>query len=64
MGKHLMAKVHIAMLNDFTESAVTELTSSIVDETALVILKRKRSCGITIVSLQRKFRFDVLFNPC
>jgi hypothetical protein len=39
MGKHLLAKPHIAKLNELTESEVTELTSSTVDETALAILK-------------------------
>jgi len=60
MGKHLMVKVHIAKLNKLTESKVTEWTSWIVDETALVIPKRQGSWGIPIVSLQRKFIFDIL----
>ena len=63
MGKQLQAKAHIAKLNTFTESEVTELTSSTVDETTLAILKKEGSHGITIVSLQRKFRFDIQFNP-
>ena len=63
MGKNLLAKAHIAKLNELTESEVTELTSTTVDETALAILKRQGSRGITIVSLQRKFRFDIQFNP-
>jgi len=63
MGKHLLAKAHIAKLNEITESEVTELTCSIVDETALAILKRQGSHGITIVSLQRKTIFDIQFNP-
>jgi hypothetical protein len=63
MGKHLLAKSHIAKLNELTESEVTELTSSTVDETALAILKRQRSRGITIVSFQRKTIFDIQFNP-
>jgi hypothetical protein len=63
MGKHLLAKAHIAKLNELTDSEVTELTSTMVDETALAILKRQGSRGITIVSLQRKFRFDIQFNP-
>ena len=50
------------MLNELTESEVTELTSTTVDETALAILKRQGSRGITIVSLQRKFRCDIQFN--
>jgi len=40
MGKHLLEKVHIAKLNEFTKSELTEMTSSTVDETALAILKR------------------------
>jgi len=63
MGKHLLAKAHIAKLNELTESEVTELTSTTVDETALAILKRQGSRGITIVSLQRKTIFDIQFNP-
>jgi hypothetical protein len=63
MGKHLLAKAHIAKLNKLTESEVTELTSSRVDETALAILKRQGSPGITIVCLQRKITFDIQFNP-
>jgi hypothetical protein len=43
MGKHLLATTHIASLNELTESEVTELTSSTVDETASAILKRKGS---------------------
>jgi hypothetical protein len=62
MGKHLLAKAHFAKLNELTDSEVTELTSTTVDDTALAILKRQGSRGITIVSLQRKFRFDIQFN--
>jgi len=43
MGKHLLAKAHIAKLNELTESEVTELTSSTVDETPLAILNRQGS---------------------
>jgi len=63
MGKHLLAKAHIAKLNELRESEVTELSSSTVDETALAILKREGSRGITIVSLQRKTIFDIQVNP-
>jgi len=63
MGKHLLEEAHIAQLNELTESEVTELTSLTVDETALAILKRQGSRGITIVSLQRIIRFDIKFNP-
>jgi hypothetical protein len=51
MGKHLLANAHIAKLNGLTESEVTELISTTVDETAVAILKRQGSRGITIVSL-------------
>jgi len=63
MGKHLLAKAHIAKLNELTESEVTELTSSTVDEIALAILKRQGSRGITIVSVPRKIIFDIQLNP-
>ena len=58
MGKYLLEKAHITNLTAVTESEVTELTTSTVDKTPLAILKRQRSRGITIVSLQRKFIFD------
>jgi len=63
MGKHLLAKAHIAKLNELTESEVIELTSSTVDETAWAILKRQGSRGITIVSSQRKIIFDIQVDP-
>jgi len=63
MGNHLLAKAHIAKLNELTESEVTELTRSTVDETALAILKRQGSCGITIVSVLRKMILDIQLNP-
>jgi hypothetical protein len=43
IGKQLLAKADIAMLNEFIESEVSELTSSTVDEKALAILKRQGS---------------------
>ena len=58
MGKHLFVKAHIAKLNKLTQSEVSELTSTTVDETALAILKRQGTWGITIVSSQKKFIFD------
>jgi len=61
MGIHLLAKVHIAKLNELTKSEVTELTSSTGDEAALAISKRQGSCGITISSLQEKFIGDIDF---
>jgi uridylate kinase len=63
MGKHLLAKAHITKLKKLTESEVTELTSSMVDETALAVLKRQGSRGITIISFQRKITFDIKFDP-
>ena len=63
MGKHLLTKAHIAELNELTESEVTELTSSTVDETALAILKKEGSRGITIVSVPRKMILDIQINP-
>jgi len=59
MGKHLLAKVHIANLNELTVSEETELTISTVDETGLGILRRQRSRGIPIVRSQRKFIFHI-----
>jgi hypothetical protein len=59
MGKHLMAKAHLAMLNESTVSEVTKLTSSTVDETALPILKRDGSRGIPIVSSQREIKLTL-----
>jgi len=63
MWKHLLAKAHIAKLNELTQSEVTELTCLTVNGTALAILKRQGSRGITIVSLQRKIIFDIQCNP-
>jgi len=63
MAKHLLVQAHIAKLNKLIESEVTELTSSIVNETALAILKRQGSRLITIESLQRKFIYDIQVDP-
>jgi len=63
MGKHVLAKAHIAKLNKLTESEVTELSSLMVDGTTLAILKRQGSRGITIVSSQRKIIFDIQVDP-
>jgi len=60
MGKHLLAKAHIAKLNELTNSNITELTSSTVDETALTILMTQGSRGIRIVSSQSQIIFDIL----
>ena len=59
MGKHLLANLYITKLYELTKSEVTELTSSMIDETALAILKGQGSQGITIVSLQSKFIFHI-----
>jgi hypothetical protein len=59
MGKHLLPKPHIAKLNQFTVSDVTELTCSTVDETAFAILKRQGRQGILIVSSQMKYKFNI-----
>jgi hypothetical protein len=59
MGKHLLTKAHIAQLNELTVSEITQLTSSIVDETALAILKRQGGRGIPIVSSQRKIKLTI-----
>jgi len=40
MGQHLLENAHIANVNKFTKSELTEVTSSTVDETAMAILKR------------------------
>jgi len=63
MGKHWLAKAHIAKLNELTESEVIELTSSTVDETALAILRRQGSQGISIVSLLSQVIFDIQVVP-
>jgi len=59
MGKHLLAKAHIAKLNKLSVLEVTKLTSSMVDEKALPIIKRQGSRGIPIVSLQRKIKYTI-----
>jgi len=63
MGKHFVGKAHIAKLNKSSQSTLTQLTSSMVDETDLDILKRKVSRGITMVSSRRIFLFDIQVNP-
>jgi len=59
MGTHLLAKAHIATLNKLTVLEDTESTSSTVNDAALAIPKRQGSWGSTMVSLQRKFIFDI-----
>jgi len=63
MGKHLLAKAQIAKSNELTQSEVTELTSLMVDKTALAIRKRQESQRITIISSQRNIRFDIHIDP-
>jgi len=59
MGKHLLGKVHISMLNILWESELTKWTGSMVNETSLAIHRGQVSRGITIVSSQWKFIFDI-----
>jgi len=59
MGKQVLAKPQIAKSNELTGFKGTEMTTPKVDETALAILKWQGSQGITIVSFQRKFIFDI-----
>jgi len=63
MGKQLLAKAHIAKLNELTESEVTELTCLRVDETAFAILRRQGSRGISIVSSLSQVIFDIQVVP-
>jgi len=48
---------------ELEESEVTELTTLTVDETALAILKRQGSRGITMASSQRLIIFDIQVDP-
>jgi len=59
MGKGWLANKNIAKRKELTESELTELTSSMVKETTLAILKRQGSRGITIVSFRWKFTSDI-----
>jgi len=59
MGKQLLPKAHIAKWTELTESEITDLTSSTVDEIALAILIRPGSRGITLESSQRKIIFNI-----
>jgi len=63
MGKHLLAKAHIAKLNELTESEVTELTTLTVDETALARLRRQGSRGISTVRSLSQGIFDIHVVP-
>jgi len=57
--KHLLAKGHIAKLNELTESDVSEMTMSTVYETSLAILKRQGSRGTTMVRSQLTLIFPI-----
>ena len=59
MGNGLLAKAHITKYNKLTESKVSELTKSMVDETAWPILNCQECQGITIVGSQLKLVFDI-----
>jgi hypothetical protein len=63
MGKYMLRKAHIAKLTELTWSKVTQLTSSMVDESAVAILKMQGSRGITTVSSHRKSLFDIYIDP-
>jgi hypothetical protein len=63
MGKDVLAKARIAKLDELRVTDATESTSLMVDETALAILMRQGSRGITIVCLLRKLIFDIQFDP-
>jgi len=62
MGKHLLAKAHMAKFNELRVWEGTELTSSTVNDTALTVLKVKGSRGITTVTVAKKIIFDIQFN--
>jgi hypothetical protein len=63
IGNYFLRTVYIAKLYKVTQSEVTKLSSSTVDETTLSIMNKKDSRGNRIVSLQRrsKLDFQVLF---
>jgi len=63
MSTNLLGKDHNAKLNKLSESVVTELTSSMVNETALAILKRQGIQRITIGSLRTQMIFHIQVNP-
>jgi hypothetical protein len=64
IGKPLLPNDHIAKLNEWTVTEVTELNSSTVDKAALDNLKRQGSWAISTESLQQNIRLDIQFNPC
>jgi len=52
-------KAHIGMLNELTESDVTEWHTLTVDETALAIVNKQGCQRVTIVSSQRKIMVTI-----
>jgi hypothetical protein len=50
MGKHLATKTHKAELNKLTESDMTILTGTAVDEQALAVFNKKESQGVMVAS--------------
>jgi hypothetical protein len=48
MGQHLATITHKVELIKFTESDVTSLTGTAVDEQALAVLKQKGSQGVMV----------------
>jgi len=59
MGHCLVANAHIVMLNEVRSLGVTELTSCMVDETALATSMRRGSPGITVVCSHRIIIFNL-----
>jgi len=58
MEKLLLAKAHIAKLNELPQEEDFKLASTTADETELAMLNRKGSRGIRFLSSQKKFIFD------
>jgi len=63
MLKCLLTKGLIANVKEETDAELPKVTSSIVDETALAILKRQGGPGVTIVCSQRGCFFDIQVHP-
>ena len=60
IGKHFLPKALMAKLNKLTQSEVSELTCTTVDQSTLAILNSQGSRGITMVSSQTNSIFDSL----
>jgi hypothetical protein len=54
IGKHLLVSVHIGKLNELRESELSKFTNTTIDDTALAIVKRQGSHGISFVRSQNK----------